>query len=69
MLRELPGYEQHLAGRVLPDLVNEPRWVVLHVVCILMMMTAMHHFGWVEVALCYPQFGPVVKRTLCVHCA
>jgi hypothetical protein len=25
MLTDLPGYKEHLAGRVLPDIVNEPR--------------------------------------------
>jgi hypothetical protein len=38
MLRELPGYEEHLAGRVLPDLVNEPRWVLLQCIVTIIIM-------------------------------
>jgi hypothetical protein len=43
MLTELPGYQQHLAGRVFPDLVNEPRWAGIHIMILLLGCAAVQH--------------------------
>lgn len=30
ILTDIPAYKEYLAGRVFPDLVNEPRWATLY---------------------------------------